>query len=205
MISLPQWSPSSHNYENYPRRGRFELESGDRLKGVKHHRIVCDGCEKSPILGARYRCLQCDNFDFCSTCFDNQEIDHPESHTFALISKAETCPRCDCPPRWRQFYVPGGNDPRVYDVERLWSLTSTLPVEKLPISHIKIPPKCTRASCRSCDNPVDLDFPILVREIDGEIIDGAHRARAALKGKVKEVKVRLVSATIMSKASVTTL
>lgn len=66
----------------------------------------------------------------------------------------------------------------------LWcwkTLTSSLPIEKVCISQLKIPEKCSR----SCDQPIDLDFPILVREIDGEIIDGA---RAALKERIKEVR-----------------
>ena len=33
--------------------------------------IGCDGCDRRPIYGRRYRCLTCDNFDICGDCNDN--------------------------------------------------------------------------------------------------------------------------------------
>ena len=30
--------------------------------------VSCKGCSMNPIIGQRYRCLTCDNYDLCSTC-----------------------------------------------------------------------------------------------------------------------------------------
>ncbi|XP_067879688.1 tetratricopeptide repeat protein 32 isoform X1 [Heterodontus francisci] len=47
--------------------------------------ILCDGCGRDPIVGTRFVCTQCDNFDYCSTCF------YTRSHKDHLFS------RIDCP------------------------------------------------------------------------------------------------------------
>jgi len=41
-----------------------------------HYGITCDGCQKSPIVGRRFKCLQCFNFDLCEDC-EAKGHDHP--------------------------------------------------------------------------------------------------------------------------------
>jgi len=48
-----------------------------------HARYICDGCSVAPIVGIRYKCSECPNFDFCETCEAN--LDHP--HDFIKIKK----------------------------------------------------------------------------------------------------------------------
>ena len=38
-----------------------------------HARHTCDGCSKTPIIGARYRATHIPDFDLCSSCFDKYE------------------------------------------------------------------------------------------------------------------------------------
>lgn len=38
-----------------------------------HRNFTCDGCETHPIVGVRYKCSVCPDFDFCSTCETNKE------------------------------------------------------------------------------------------------------------------------------------
>ncbi|XP_032877392.1 tetratricopeptide repeat protein 32 isoform X1 [Amblyraja radiata] len=44
--------------------------------------ILCDGCGIDPIIGTRFVCNQCDNFDYCSTCFHTR---NHKDHSFARI------------------------------------------------------------------------------------------------------------------------
>ena len=36
--------------------------------GIIHYRVQCDGCKQYPIVGCRYKCTVCDNFDYCENC-----------------------------------------------------------------------------------------------------------------------------------------
>jgi hypothetical protein len=41
-----------------------------------HHAITCDGCGQNPIVGVRYKCLSCIDFDLCTPCFIAQRERH---------------------------------------------------------------------------------------------------------------------------------
>lgn len=56
---------------------------------VTHPRIICDGCECAPVMGVRYKCAVCPDFDFCEKCEDS--IDHP--HPFLKIRRPEMAPK----------------------------------------------------------------------------------------------------------------
>ena len=43
----------------------------------------CDGCRQEPIIGKKYRCQDCDDFDFCSYCV--LTMPHNNLHTFTEI------------------------------------------------------------------------------------------------------------------------
>ncbi|KAI9671945.1 MAG: hypothetical protein M1817_002324 [Caeruleum heppii] len=49
----------------------------------KHHAAICDGCDKD-IRGVRHKCLDCPNWDYCSSCMTNVEFIHP-GHRFAPV------------------------------------------------------------------------------------------------------------------------
>jgi hypothetical protein len=50
-----------------------------------HEKVACDGCGVSPIIGIRYKCSVCKNFDFCEVCEDRVSHEHP----FIKIVKPE--------------------------------------------------------------------------------------------------------------------
>ena len=33
-----------------------------------HHGFKCDACDMQPIIGLRYKCLECPDFDLCNGC-----------------------------------------------------------------------------------------------------------------------------------------
>ncbi|PIL31453.1 hypothetical protein GSI_06154 [Ganoderma sinense ZZ0214-1] len=51
---------------------------------VNHVGIHCDGCAQYPLVGVRHRCLDCDDFDFCTSCMSDpvKRESHDISHGF---------------------------------------------------------------------------------------------------------------------------
>jgi len=41
------------------------------------HQVICDGCGKTPILGVRYKCSVCKDFDYCVNCEERLGHEHP--------------------------------------------------------------------------------------------------------------------------------
>lgn len=55
---------------------------------VEHTRVQCDGCGVNPILGVRYKCAVCKDFDYCTKCENNLGHEHP----FLKIRKPDGAP-----------------------------------------------------------------------------------------------------------------
>ncbi|KLJ13084.1 hypothetical protein EMPG_11950 [Blastomyces silverae] len=54
-----------------------------RIIPATHHGINCDNCGMVPIVGHRFRCINCIDFDLCSSCEELNPHDH--KHTFLKI------------------------------------------------------------------------------------------------------------------------
>ena len=52
----------------------------------QHDQVECDGCGMTPIIGRRYKCRACPNFDLCQQCFDQKDKVHTASHDFRIIA-----------------------------------------------------------------------------------------------------------------------
>ena len=48
-----------------------------------HSLVTCDGCKMNPLIGKRYKCQCCPNFDFCEECYKNKKEKH--GHSFKLV------------------------------------------------------------------------------------------------------------------------
>ena len=53
-----------------------------------HANIKCDGCNMVPIVGNRYNCSECKNFDFCEHCLNYRY--HDNTHKFVKRSMIPT-------------------------------------------------------------------------------------------------------------------
>ena len=43
-------------------------KNDDKYAHVVHQKVTCDGCNKAPIVGVRYKCSECPDFDLCQEC-----------------------------------------------------------------------------------------------------------------------------------------
>jgi len=57
------------------------------VQGPAVHNHTCDGCEMAPIVGARYHCTICKDYDLCQTCEDNGV--HDPTHDMMRVRVAE--------------------------------------------------------------------------------------------------------------------
>jgi hypothetical protein len=68
-------------------QGMAEKKEG---KQKLHIGVTCDGCTMNPIIGDRYKCTSCVDFDYCSNCYkDNMcklhNLDHDLDHGFVVV------------------------------------------------------------------------------------------------------------------------
>jgi len=61
------------------------------LPKAVHSHIICDGCNVGPIVGIRYKCSICDDFDYCDKCEEQYKSTH--LHPFLKIRTADLSPR----------------------------------------------------------------------------------------------------------------
>jgi len=92
---------ASHSFHRFDqphrpffRPGMFGGRGGcHRGEGITvHHRVTCDGCNASPIVGIRYKCETCDDYDLCSSCYDRRAQVHVPDHSFLKLEQPRRCP-----------------------------------------------------------------------------------------------------------------
>ncbi|XP_066023099.1 E3 ubiquitin-protein ligase MIB2-like isoform X3 [Pocillopora verrucosa] len=66
----------------------FSFTNGD----AKHLFRSCDGCKEDPIIGLRWHCLDCPNYDLCSKCYMNDF--HDVNHRFERFHKSRAKGTC---------------------------------------------------------------------------------------------------------------
>lgn len=65
-------------------------EKVEEPKVIEHSRVICDGCGMKPLVGVRYKCTVCKNFDYCENCEKTKGAAH--QHPFLKIRKPELAP-----------------------------------------------------------------------------------------------------------------
>ena len=87
-----------YDYPNEPKIGNISVDGtipepnprvNNSLKNVNHPGIVCDGCG-NPIIGVRYKCTICPDFDYCEKCEEKDKGEH--GHPLLKILRPDMCP-----------------------------------------------------------------------------------------------------------------
>ena len=76
----------SLNLEEDKKEEKKEEKKENKVKEV-HYCIICDGCGMKPLIGKRYKCKGCKDFDYCEKCYEKNKDTH--KHEFKLIEKSE--------------------------------------------------------------------------------------------------------------------
>lgn len=86
---IVQWDHGSRSNYRIGFQASYDLLVFDNAPtGVKHSNIVCDGCKRHGIVGMRFKCAQCLDYDLCTQCYMADV--HDLSHTFQRFQTANS-------------------------------------------------------------------------------------------------------------------
>ncbi|KAK6635597.1 hypothetical protein RUM44_000851 [Polyplax serrata] len=84
-----QWDSGSRTNYRVGYQNAYDLLVIDNAPaGIKHPNIVCDGCKKHGIVGIRWKCESCYNYDLCTQCYMLDK--HDLSHKFQRFETANS-------------------------------------------------------------------------------------------------------------------
>jgi hypothetical protein len=79
----------SNKYEKERNKFMEIIENNKKEKkqtcNTIHHDIKCQKCFKEPIVGIRYKCSECDNYNLCQDCEEKNSINEDHNHYFLKI------------------------------------------------------------------------------------------------------------------------
>uniref|UniRef100_A0A8C6TYZ8 E3 ubiquitin-protein ligase MIB2 n=1 Tax=Neogobius melanostomus TaxID=47308 RepID=A0A8C6TYZ8_9GOBI len=91
-----QWDSGTRTNYRTGYQGAFDLLLYDNAQiGVRHSNIICDSCKKHGIMGMRWKCKVCFDYDLCTQCYMNNK--HDLSHAFERYETAHSQPVCLAP------------------------------------------------------------------------------------------------------------
>lgn len=85
MIKPPSLKKKKNILKNANPKVAIKKEKEDEKE--IHTFVTCDGCKMSPIIGKRYKCETCPNFDFCEKCFLSKGKNH--GHCFKDVKEKD--------------------------------------------------------------------------------------------------------------------
>ena len=77
------------NEDDYKQPENKEKQNKTKNENQKpiHFGVICDGCKKKPIVGCRYKCAVCPDFDYCEEC--EEKFSKTHQHPFIKIYKPQ--------------------------------------------------------------------------------------------------------------------
>ncbi|XP_054464817.1 E3 ubiquitin-protein ligase MIB2 isoform X2 [Anoplopoma fimbria] len=86
-----QWDSGTRTNYRTGYQGSFDLLLYDNAQiGVRHSNIICDSCKKHGIMGMRWKCKVCFDYDLCTHCYMNNK--HDLGHAFERYETAHSQP-----------------------------------------------------------------------------------------------------------------
>ncbi|XP_056896134.1 E3 ubiquitin-protein ligase MIB2 isoform X4 [Takifugu flavidus] len=86
-----QWDSGTRTNYRTGYQGSYDLLLYDNAQiGVRHSNIICDSCKKHGIMGMRWKCKVCFDYDLCTQCYMNNK--HDLSHAFERYETAHSQP-----------------------------------------------------------------------------------------------------------------
>ncbi|KAF4070651.1 hypothetical protein AMELA_G00287890 [Ameiurus melas] len=86
-----QWDSGTRTNYRTGYQGAYDLLLYDNAQiGVRHSNIICDSCKKHGIMGMRWKCKACFDYDLCTHCYMNNK--HDLSHAFERYETAHSQP-----------------------------------------------------------------------------------------------------------------
>ena len=79
--------------ENQPMKlksQKKEIKKEEKNKNNVHGDYICDGCDEDPIVGIRYKCAVCEDFDYCEKC--EKLLGEKHGHPFLKIRNPDDAP-----------------------------------------------------------------------------------------------------------------
>ena len=65
---------------------KYEINKLSIIKSqIIHPGVKCQNCLKEPIIGIRYQCTECNNYNLCSECEEKNSIANAHPHNFIKI------------------------------------------------------------------------------------------------------------------------
>ncbi len=104
---------------------------------IVHKDTRCDECHATPIEGRRYKCLQCENYDLCTACYER--VCHIPGHVFASLKK----PTFGLP--WAGSLLSGPVGP--WGAQRTSSVFGGASLSRRPPRNSTSPSTCLKRKC----------------------------------------------------------
>jgi len=78
------------DHHHHGSKSSISEPSSSQPANPDRHSSSCDGCELDTIIGTRYKCTSCDNYDLCESCY-TQSV-HNLAHPFQQINTSGAQP-----------------------------------------------------------------------------------------------------------------
>uniref|UniRef100_A0A8C1PMW6 E3 ubiquitin-protein ligase MIB2 n=1 Tax=Cyprinus carpio TaxID=7962 RepID=A0A8C1PMW6_CYPCA len=86
-----QWDSGTRTNYRTGYQNAYDLLLYDNAQiGVRHSNIICDSCKKHGIMGMRWKCKVCFDYDLCTQCYMNNK--HELTHAFERYETAHSHP-----------------------------------------------------------------------------------------------------------------